>query len=81
MFTIKNVVRPNGPGTHGEDDVIRLWEGRNVSFEMNATTKEPFVGFTMPDEVYATIDTGMVYVMNAAGKTVDTYRLKGADWL
>lgn len=84
MFTIKNVTKGPEDG-HGEDSV-RLYEGRNVMFEMNPPDRSvgvpsiPQVGFTMDDGTYCTIDTGVVYVMNSAGKTVDTYRLKNSDW-
>lgn len=81
MFTIKNVTRPES----GEDS-IRLFEGRNVMFEpspyQDSSTNglKMQVGFTMDDGTYCTIDAGIVFVMNSAGKTVDTYRLIGSDW-
>lgn len=84
MFTIKNVTKTAGDG-YGED-AVRLYEGRNVMYE-RAPSQEagnpniPMqIGFTMDDGTYCTIDTGVVFVMNGAGKTVDTYRLKGSDW-
>ena len=87
MFTIKNIVRPKSYDI--ERDCIRLWEGTNVSLSTRKIDlgdgSEPYfvteVGFDMPDGVYCTIDSGIVYVMNANGKTVETFRLKGSEHL
>lgn len=80
MFTIKNVNRGQS------EDSVRLYEGRNVMFEISprqdSDTKgvRMQVAFTMDDGTYCTIDSGVVFVMNSSGKTVDTYRLENSDW-
>ena len=76
MFTLKQIVRD---GNKPQDMQVRLYEGRNPHLEVNPQTKEPQVGFTMDDGTYCTIDTGLLYVMNGQGKTVETFRLAGSE--
>lgn len=91
MFTIKNIVRsshnPDAPADYTSDS-IRLWEGTNVTLQnrkVELDGEDPYivteVAFDMPDGVHCTIDTGIVYVMNANGKTVETFRLKNSEAL
>lgn len=82
MFTIKNVTRVNFPPGTSSQDSIRLYEGRNPIYgpAENTTSLDMQVSFDMDDGTHCSLDTGVVFIMNAAGKTVDTYRLKGSDW-
>jgi len=77
MFTIKQVIK-NSDDKPG--NAVRLWEGRNPCLEFSDITGKMQVSFQMADDVFCSIDTGVVFVMNASGKTVDTFRLEGSDW-
>lgn len=96
MFTIKNITAPEpvDPNTPGDPSIIsgeritRLWEAVSVHCETRIYQNDgepasfvPTVIFTMPDETTCSIDSGIVYVMNAAGKTVDTFRLRNSHML
>ena len=75
MFTVKQIV-----GTQ-QDQQVRLWEARDVYLERNGITHRPNVYFTYPDGVTCSLDTGLVYVMNDHGKTVESFRLEGSEML
>jgi hypothetical protein len=83
MFTIKHVTRT----TDRQDSPhnISLFEGRfprlapKDPMPINGNP-EMCVWFETEDAT-CSIDTGIVYVMNAAGKTVETFRLKGSESL
>lgn len=76
MFTVKQVVKDETP----QGSQVRLWEGKDVYLEHNEATKKPNVHFTMADGPMCSLDAGVVFVMNSAGKTVETFRLEGSDW-
>ncbi|MDQ0996887.1 hypothetical protein QFZ34_002069 [Phyllobacterium ifriqiyense] len=76
MFTIKQVVRSGQKS--GKDDAVRLYEGRDPSLETGPSGNQQ-VTFQKDDGVYCSIDSGVVFVMNSTGKTVETFRLKGAE--
>lgn len=80
MFTIKHVVRSSD--THGSPNLIRLYEATSPALELkeNVAPAEAQVTFQF-DGVTCSIDTGIVYVMNAQGRTVETFRLKGSEFL
>lgn len=78
MFTIKQMIRD--PNIAPSETVIRLWEGRDVYSEFNTIVQKPNVHFTMPEGTTCSLDCGVVFVMNSAGKTVETFRLAGSDW-
>lgn len=68
MFTIKWI--------SSEDDQM-LYKGRDVSFtpalKRSEPSERPCVSFYTDDGVHCTIDSGRVYVMNDAGRTVADY--------
>jgi nucleoside 2-deoxyribosyltransferase len=85
MLTIKHV---NTQRTLAgfEADIISIWEGDNVRSYLNPFTNDdgtPYevytVAFDKPDGCMCSIDSGVVYVMNEAGKTVETFRLSRPD--
>ena len=70
MFTVKQISAEHGGET--------LWEAKGevtytptVNFAGSLMAKR--VSFTTMDGIIATIDSGVVYVMNAVGKTVGVY--------
>jgi hypothetical protein len=81
MFTVKQIVKdPN----ERSNRAIRLWEAVSVWLEPKPhllPELELQVAFHMPDGVLATIDTGVVYVMNDHGKTVESFHLKNSEHL
>lgn len=88
MLIIKNIVMTDDLLPAPANQQIRLWEGKNVFFETRevpdidgSTHLVPTVSFDMPDDVQCSIDTGIVYVMNSSGKTVDTFRLRNSHFL
>lgn len=77
MFTIKQLLKdPESP----KQNICRMWEGTNIEISYNDRTELAELHFTMIDGARCSIDTGLVYVMNSSGKTVDTARLKGSEW-
>lgn len=81
MFTVKQIIKDPNDRSHR---AIRLWEATDVWLEPKEyllPELEMQVAFNMPDGVLATIDTGVVYVMNQNGKTVETFRLKNSEHL
>lgn len=79
MFTIKQVCK--SLTSDRSLDRVRLWEGYNIEFGLSETTQpKPQVSFQSPDGCHCTVDAGVIFVLNAAGKTVDTFRLEGSDW-
>lgn len=82
MFTIKQVTRTTTAGSDEpmrNDDKVRLFEARNPYLETGLEGRQQ-VAFTMDDGCHCTIDSGVVFVMNDAGQTVDTFRLANSDW-
>jgi hypothetical protein len=77
MFTVKQMVRVKD--SPPDCDQIRLWEAKVVQLEFNTLSRKPNVYFDLPEGVTCSLDSGIVYVMNAAGKTVETFRLEGAE--
>lgn len=75
MFTIKHIVREEGPRGAGRST---LYEARNPRVEYGEG--DPALWFEMDDGSPCRIDSGVSFIMNAQGKTVDTVRLKGSDW-
>lgn len=76
MFTIKHVFRPYGQ----KFDSISLYEGRFPHLEPKQS--DPTISqvvFTSDEGTICSIDSGIVYVMNSAGKTVETFRLQRSD--
>ncbi len=67
------------------DGATRLWATDQVSAYRAGYVPESSAGivpstrdmvvFTLPDGTEASLDRGTVYVMNASGKTVDTFYL------
>lgn len=78
MFTIKQIIK--NPDDRSRN-TIRLWEGKDVHSYSNEETGEVNVGFAMSDGVTCSIDSGIVYVMNGNGKTVETFRLRNSEML
>ena len=76
MFTIKQVLHSDDDPIHSVGCIVRLWTGSNIHSFINENTGELNVGFTMQSTGTCTIDSGTVYVMNEAGKTVETFQLK-----
>lgn len=96
MFTIKNVLRSRDTPTDFTADLIHLFEGTSVTLQtrkQTVPTDRPGqktvpetemiteVVFVTPTGGLISISTGIVYVMNAAGKTVETFRLNGSEAL
>jgi len=77
MFTIKKITKDLDCSRRS---VVKLWEGTNVSTSYNEKTEKAELHFTMLDGAHCTIDNGLIYVMNSAGKTVETVRLAGSEW-
>lgn len=74
MFTVK-WLRP-AERVPGSFPTVTLWEAERVWTEQNELTKEANVKFAAPDGTECSLDAGLVYVMNAAGKTVDHFILR-----
>jgi hypothetical protein len=86
MFTIKHVTRTSD--LHGSPNNISLYEGKfpRLAPQPNGEAQEGghpkmVLYFDTEDETVCSIDSGKVYVMNAAGKTVETFYLKGSESL
>lgn len=79
MFTIKNVVstKIRHYRRTSEGLTTRLWEGRNVRSEIPDQGPMTVV-FDEVDGGTWTLSSGVVYVMNAAGRTVETFHLNDA---
>jgi len=78
MFTIKHI--ENGCEHLHEAKFVSYREGRTVAAKGDPQNQQERVEFIAPhgDVVYPITD-GIVYVMNAAGKTVATYQLDLKD--
>lgn len=74
MFTIKHIVREEGPRGAGRS---ALYEARDPRVEHGEG--DPALWFETEGGTRM-IDSGVCFIMNAQGKTVDTVRLKGSDW-
>lgn len=69
-FTIKHVTQ------HGST----LWPGvTRVAFDAPHSSDSCGTVFADMPDATGSFDSGTVYVLNAAGRTVDTFRLKGVD--
>lgn len=82
MFTIKvvnkDIEQPRNPETNS---VALYTADREVRHYFHDVFQTPVVEFfSSTTGGYVTVDTGVVFVMNAAGKTVDTFRLKNSEW-
>jgi len=89
MLTVKNVTKDI---QNSSRDTVRLWEAKNVRLEhVDYDKTEEFpdivpytkaeVHFEMRDGTSCSIDTGIVYVMNDAGKTIEIFRLARSEAL
>lgn len=85
MFTIKVINREMSLAGY-EVDIVRLYEGHNISTFLqdftrdDKTTYQVYVlSFQIADGTRISIDTGRVFIMNSAGKTVESFTLKRPD--
>ena len=85
MLTVKRIIKDVEAPTRNS---IQIWEAKDVQLihrPVEITGQEPYIKtevyFTMRDGGTCSIDTGIVYVMNETGKTVETFRLNGSECL
>lgn len=87
MFTVKQIIKDKSDPSRSRDS-IKLWEAKDVYLVNREITPEDGterymkleVNFNMPDGVLASLDSGVIFVMNTNGKTVETFRLAGSEW-
>lgn len=83
MFTIKHVTRTSDQ--NGSPNNISLYEGRfprlAPKMQEDKSPRPEMCFWFDTDDATCSLDTGIVYVMNAAGKTIETFRFKGSEFL
>lgn len=71
MFTIKHIV--------GNSFDEMIWEAPSVRYAISPGTGKPTISFEVEGGATASIDNGLVYVMNREGATVAKYDMRVQD--